>query len=80
MHEHRHQADGTLRDADNWKKGMPRDVYIASLFRHFIQLWALHDETEKSDTTYETENELEEALCAILFNAQGYLYERLNGR
>jgi hypothetical protein len=82
MHEHRHMTDGTMRNADDWKRGIPRDVYIQSLFRHFMTFWALHEEVAKDvdATCYEAEHELEEALCAILFNAQGYLYERLNGR
>ena len=80
MHEHRHQKDGTLRASDNWKKGIPRDVYIQSLFRHFIDLWAMHENLDDDSSDYEAENDLEDALCAILFNAQGYLYERLNGR
>ena len=35
MHTHRLQPDGTLRDSDNWQKGIPRDQYIKSAWRHF---------------------------------------------
>lgn len=71
MHKHRIQADGGLRDADNWQKGMPTGVYIKSLLRHFMDLWLLHrgrgDEAVSDD--------IEETLCAILFNTMGYLNE-----
>ncbi len=70
MHKHRKQADGKLRDSDNWQKGMPKDAYIKSAFRHFIDVWKEHRGFKGRDG-------LEEALCALLFNIQGYLYEYL---
>ena len=70
MSLHRHQADGKLRDSDNWQKGIPKKEYIKSMFRHLITLWGIH-------RGYEPVNELEVALCGILFNAQGYLHEVL---
>ena len=39
MHRHRVQADGNLRDSDNWQKGIPKDAYIKSAFRHFMDWW-----------------------------------------
>jgi hypothetical protein len=77
MHEHRFQADGTKRAADNWRKGIPRSVYIESLFRHFIDLWQMHSMELDGDEA--GHKEIEDALCAILFNTQGYLYEFLKG-
>lgn len=71
MHQHRKQADGTLREPDNWKKGIPLDVYADSLYRH-MQEWALLLEREDGEVVGE---EVEELLCAILFNAFGYLHE-----
>lgn len=70
MHKHRVQADGTLRDSDNWQKGMPKDVYIKSGFRHFMDWWLEH-------RGYGGREGIEEALCALLFNVQGYLHEHL---
>ena len=74
MHKHRHQADGTLRDADNWQKGMPRKQYMKSLVRHVWDLW----------TVWRTEPEREltiiDLLCAIMFNVQGLLLEIYKGR
>ena len=70
MHRHRKQADGQLRDSDNWQKGIPRDVYMKSLWRHFMDLWLAH----RGETAGQSE---EESLCAILFNAMGYLHEQM---
>ena len=42
MHKNRVQADGATRDSDNWQKGIPRDQYMKSAFRHFMDLWRAH--------------------------------------
>jgi hypothetical protein len=69
---HRKQADGDMRAFDNWKHGMPQEVYADSLLRHVWDLWsALNGEPTSEPTTPE------ELLCAIMFNAQGLLFERL---
>ena len=70
MHKHRIQADGGLRASDNWQKGIPQDAYMKSMFRHFMDLWACH--RGRGDLVL-----LEESLCAVLFNAMGYLHEHL---
>lgn len=70
MNKHRKQSDGNLRDSDNWKKGIPQEAYIKSAFRHFMDWWLIHRGNEGRE-------DLEEALCALLFNVQGYLYEHL---
>jgi hypothetical protein len=72
MHRHRTQADGQLRDPDNWKRGIPLDSYISSAWRHLQDVWLHHE--GRSDLAREG---LEEALCALLFNVQGYLHELL---
>jgi len=41
MHKHRVQSDGSLRDSDNWQKGIPIKAYMKSFFRHSIDLWAI---------------------------------------
>jgi hypothetical protein len=84
MQKHRVQADGNLRQSDNWKKGMPRDVYMHSMFRHFLDVWSLWEMTQ--DPNWDDEmnpvhvESLEESLCALRFNVQGMLYEVLRGR
>lgn len=67
MHKNRIQVDGSLRDSDNWQKGIPQDAYMKSAWRHFMEWWAAH----RNGFTDE------EALCALLFNVMGYLHEAL---
>jgi hypothetical protein len=71
MHKHRLQADGNLRSSDNWQKGIPKDAYMKSGFRHFMDWWTEHRGNPSREG-------LEEALCALLFNVQGYLHETLH--
>ncbi|HUW10156.1 MAG TPA: hypothetical protein VM537_10530 [Anaerolineae bacterium] len=71
MHKHRKQADGELRDSDNWQKGIPQDAYIKSAWRHFLDWWMEH-------RGHESREGVEEAICALIFNAQGYLHELLS--
>jgi hypothetical protein len=71
MHKHRLQSDGTLRDPDNWQKGMPFDVLVDSGFRHFMEWWLY----ERGDNNTE---DIEEALCGLMFNAETYLHQLLN--
>jgi hypothetical protein len=72
MNRHRVQSDGNLRDSDNWQHGMPRDQYIKSGWRHFMDWWAAH-----RGLTALAREPLEEAICALLFNVMGYLHEHL---
>jgi hypothetical protein len=70
LHKHRHQADGKLRDSDNWQKGIPVEAYRKSLLRHVMEAWlAWRGHSHKES--------LEDSLCAIIFNAQGMLHELL---
>lgn len=71
MHKHRFQSDGSLRDSDNWQKGIPIKQYVKSLFRHFVDVW-------KEVREIRTKEGLEEALCALCFNAEGILFEVLS--
>lgn len=80
MHHHRHLEDGSLRDSDNWQKGIPKDQYIKSLFRHFMDLWLLHRGYDAERPENGQEVDFDEALAAILFNAQGYWHELLKER
>ena len=73
MNTHRIQADGKLRASDNWQKGIPREAYIKSGWRHFFDWWALH-------RGYNRDVQLQDALCALLFNVMGYLHEVLKER
>lgn len=72
MHKHRTQADGNLRDSDNWQKGITREAYIKSGWRHFMDWWLHHRGISRL-----TKESLEEALCALMFNVMGYLHEQM---
>lgn len=69
MHEHRKQADEKMRDSDNWQKGIPISVYMKSKWRHFMTTWRCHRHPGYGD--------IEESLCAELFNTMGMLFEVL---
>lgn len=73
MHKHRRQSDGGMRDSDNWQKGIPLDAYMKSGWRHFRDWWREH-------RGYPTDEGIEEALCALIFNASGYLHEHLKAQ
>jgi len=68
MNKHRKQSDGKLRDSDNWQKGIPKDVYMKSMWRHFMDLWLEH-------RGYKSRDGLKEALNGLLFNVMGYYFE-----
>lgn len=76
MHKHRHLADGTLRDSDNWQKLFSkdykehRDICIKSAWRHFMDLWMEH-------RGFESRDGMDEAICGLLFNIMAYYYSIL---
>ena len=72
MHRKRQMPDGSVRDGDNWQKGMPRKEFLRSLERHVFDLKAHLTGNEKFAMTDEP---VLDALCAIMFNAQGLLHE-----
>jgi len=67
MHKHRRQKDGTWRESDNWQKGIPREVYRKSAFRHFLDWWNKHRQGKNITT----------AACAVIFNLMGDMFEYL---
>ena len=71
-----HQYGG-LRSADNWKKGIPKQAYLESMLRHFLTLWFTHEVYGNKEFPKDCTNTVQEALCALLFNVQGYLHEEL---
>lgn len=75
MHEHRHQRDGSLRDSDNWQKGIPLRKYAKSLVRHTFDLWRLQRGYAVIDPDSGNPATSQDLCCAIIFNAFGYLKE-----
>lgn len=73
MNKNRLQKDGTLRGSDNWQLGMPLDVYMKSMWRHFFDVWKAHDGVAGAPP-------IDESLAAMFFNVQGYLHETMKGK
>lgn len=74
MLRHQTQADGTLRTSDNWQRGIPKAAYMKSAWRHFVAWWKQHRGVPHDG------EDIEESLCALIFNAQGYLHEQLTAK
>jgi len=71
MHQHRTQKNNKSRASDNWQKGIPLEALMKSIIRHTIDAWGIH----RGDWLTGTEGEsMEELLCAIRFNVNGYLH------
>lgn len=75
MHTHRFQRDGSIRDSDNWQKGIPLHKYMKSLVRHMFDAWRLHRGYAVFDPDTGSPATMTDLLCAIRFNAMGYLKE-----
>jgi hypothetical protein len=78
MSKHRVQSDGSLRGSDNWQRGMPTDSYMKGAWRHFLHWWTRHRGWAVRDPGAAAD--IEEDLCALLFNVQGYLHETILAR
>jgi hypothetical protein len=68
MHKNRYMTDGSMRDSDNWKRGIPVDSYCDSLIRHIVEFWTALDNNDLEAA--------DEIAPAIFFNIQGYMHER----
>jgi hypothetical protein len=77
MHSKRIQPDGTLRDGDNWQKGIPPVKYMKSLVRHVFDLWRAWRGHTVIDKDSGGEVGIDELCCAVMFNVMGFLHERL---
>jgi len=77
---HRTMSDGSKRDFDNWKQGIPERRYLKGLGRHLMALWLALDGFDWQDDP--GQKDVEDVLCAIMFNSMGMLHERLkeNGK
>ncbi len=68
MEKHRTSLNGSLRAPDNWKGGIPSEVYLSSLARHFWSVW----------TSFENKAPfIQDDIWGILFNVMGLAFEVL---
>lgn len=79
MHNHRFVSETDIRDSDNWQKGIPIKNYVKSLCRHTEDVKIIFDGYKAFDASGKEVN-LEDALCAIIFNASGHLFEILKNK
>ena len=77
MHKHRKQADGKIRASDNWQNGIPTEQYMKSMWRHFMEVWEFHRIRLNNKSTITNLDDLQDTLCALLFNVMGYLHEEI---
>ena len=75
MHKNRVQSDGSTRASDNWQKGIPLSSYMKSLWRHLMTVWCHHRKVHVLGC-----EDMEDALCGVIFNAQGYLHEIMKAK
>lgn len=76
MQQHRTQADGSLRDSDNWQKEYGENhlaVCMKSAWRHFIDTWREHRGLQSRDG-------IDAAICGLLFNIMAYYHKILKDR
>ncbi|WP_316235039.1 MULTISPECIES: hypothetical protein [unclassified Bradyrhizobium] len=82
MHRARKMPDGSMRASDNWQLGIPVDVYMKSMWRHFFAVWKLHRDLPVTEVVngVEVVKDLETELCALSFNVNGMLHEILKAK
>lgn len=69
------QTPAGRRESYNWQLGMPRESYIIGGTRHWQDVRLMWDgfAPDHDEPGYD----MEEALCAMIFNAKGLLFELL---
>lgn len=89
MNKNRRLSDGSLRDGDNWQLGIPLAVYAESFGRHAVEVReAIRDAVDATGVKFArliadappghpTMLAIDEAMCALFFNVQGWLHERV---
>lgn len=80
LNKHRELPDGTLRDSDNWQKGIPKKVYIKSAIRHTWDIWSWWRGYDIIDRKTGRPLQIEDVICATIFNWMGLLLELIHER
>ena len=75
MTKHRIQADGSVRASDNWQKGLPLSTFAKGFCRHALHFWLRHRGWPVRDP--QAGVDIQDDLCALMFNTMGYLHELL---
>lgn len=70
-----HNIPGGRRE-DQWQLGFPFESFVDSGWRHFEAWWEIHRGLEATDEKGNAVD-IEEALCGLIFNANGYLHQLL---
>ena len=73
MHKHRLLEDGTLREGDNWQKGIPFEELNKSLQRHNLDV-------RLQARGYKTDEDFLESLNAMKFNVNGMILQLLEAK
>ena len=71
MDKHMLMRDGSRRSSDDWQKGISKEVYMKSGLRHVHDVWMEH-------RGYESREGLRDALCGVIFNFMGYLFQDIH--
>ncbi len=77
LYECQEMPNGSRRADDNWQKGMPLSAYMKSAWRHFFAWWKMHRGWQPVS---QDAKELEDTICALMFNVMGYLHELLKAK
>ena len=77
MHGHRTKADGKMREADNWKKGMPWAWYRKSFLGHVQDIKMLME----GNKVFEDGKEVTffDAVFGLKFNIDGLVHTTMKG-
>lgn len=75
MKKHQTQSNGEQRAADNWQKNIPLESLYDSKVRHDMDVWLYARGYEE-----EMEEDIEEALCAVMFNTMAILKQVIEKR
>lgn len=78
LDRHRTLPDGSRREFDNWKSGIPLDTYLDSKGRHDMAVWLLMQGFSEEDNHGPVT--LVDSLYGVLFNTMGMLHEILNSK
>jgi hypothetical protein len=73
MNMHRVQSDGNLRDSDNWQKGIPKNICMSSMARHYLDFSLIH----RGFGEHAHSPCIIAAAMGILFNLQAYILQVL---